>query len=344
MTKPTRSSSGRAPRSVADWWEAADLAEESGDYSRAIVCYRRALEIAPFNRDLRRAFCEVLNAQYIAENGGDKRSLLANLFKASPARNVDAEEDDFDAPEDGAWEDRPSFGEVLADLMPNSRTVFVGASAMLAVSLTVVGIFAAGALSSAVGGIFNSDKLPSLVQPSLPAELESVLAEANTLAFDEQAEEAVEKLRDAKIAFPEHEKEINAALVTALRSYGSEQSRERRYIAAADAFREASQLAPERAINWIDLGRALRDEARIGSASNDMTRQRQVLDDAEAAFQQALKLAPNDPVAMFGLAKVYDARNNRSQAAETYETILQRAPDSTEAGMARVALAQLRGR
>ncbi len=347
MTKSTRSTSSRTPRTVAEWWEAANDAENDEDFPRAIVCYRRALEMAPFCRELRNDFSQVLDAQYVAEHGGERKGLLGILFKSAPAtesrgRKGSTREEEFDPADDESWEDRPSFLEVVTDLMPNSRTLAVGASGVFAVALTVAGIFAAGAFSNMVGGIFTSNSLPELIQPSLPNELESVLADANALAYDGDAKRAVEKLRDVKIQYPDYSDEIDGALVTALRSVGSEESRDRNYMKAADAFREAAELDPSRAINWIDLGRSLRDEARIGLAASETSKQRSILDDAEAAFQQALEIAPNDPVAMFGLAKVYDARNNRSRAADTYADLLERAPDSTEAGMARVALAQLR--
>jgi predicted Zn finger-like uncharacterized protein len=63
---------------------------------------------------------------------------------------------------------------------------------------------------------------------------------------------------------------------------------------------------------------------------------------AEASFQAALRIDPEQPDALLGLAETYGAQGKKSEAVSHYEKYLARHPDGEEAEVARNALAQLR--
>jgi tetratricopeptide (TPR) repeat protein len=98
--------------------------------------------------------------------------------------------------------------------------------------------------------------------------------------------------------------------------------------AALDTYGRASDLKPDRvepmagrALVLLDMGQKLQ---------------------AEAAFQQALKVNPRYAVAVMGLAETYRMLGKKEQAIQQYERYLELLPDGPEAGVARSALTRLR--
>ena len=73
---------------------------------------------------------------------------------------------------------------------------------------------------------------------------------------------------------------------------------------AVAAYREAAEIAPDRAIPLTSLGGALR---RLGNA-----------EDALAAFERALEIAPSDALALAGRAELLGAAERSAPAAEAY--------------------------
>jgi tetratricopeptide (TPR) repeat protein len=105
---------------------------------------------------------------------------------------------------------------------------------------------------------------------------------------------------------------------------------------AAAAYREASRIAPDRALPYVGLGGVL---ARLGKA-----------DDALTAYGLALDRAPADEGAMHGRADVLAALGRRAEAAETLDrlaTILERdgrLADACDVVRQALELAESRGR
>jgi tetratricopeptide (TPR) repeat protein len=105
---------------------------------------------------------------------------------------------------------------------------------------------------------------------------------------------------------------------------------------AAAAYREASRIAPDRALPYVGLGGVL---ARLGKA-----------DDALTAYGLALDRAPADEGAMHGRADVLAALGRRAEAAETLDrlaTILERdgrLADACDVARQALELAESRGR
>ena len=105
---------------------------------------------------------------------------------------------------------------------------------------------------------------------------------------------------------------------------------------AAAAYREASRIAPDRALPYVGLGGVL---ARLGKA-----------DDALTAYGLALDRAPADEGAMHGRADVLAALGRRADAAETLDrlaAILERdgrLADACDVARQALQLAESRGR
>ena len=105
---------------------------------------------------------------------------------------------------------------------------------------------------------------------------------------------------------------------------------------AAAAYREASKIAPDRALPYVGLGGAL---SRLGKA-----------DDALTAYGAALDRAPADEGAMQGRADVLAALGRRAEAAETLDRlagILERdgrLADACDVARSALELAESRGR
>jgi tetratricopeptide (TPR) repeat protein len=106
--------------------------------------------------------------------------------------------------------------------------------------------------------------------------------------------------------------------------------------AAAASYREASTIAPDRALPYVGLGGVL---SRLGRA-----------DDALAAYGLALTRAPADEGAMHGRADVLATLGRRAEAAETLdrlEAILERdgrLADACDVARRALELAESRGR
>jgi tetratricopeptide (TPR) repeat protein len=106
--------------------------------------------------------------------------------------------------------------------------------------------------------------------------------------------------------------------------------------AAAAAYREASTIAPDRALPYVGLGGVL---SRLGRT-----------DDALAAYGLALVRAPADEGAMHGRADVLATLGRRAEAAETLdrlEAILERdgrLADACDVARRALELAESRGR
>ncbi len=77
--------------------------------------------------------------------------------------------------------------------------------------------------------------------------------------------------------------------------------------AAAAAYRDATRLAPDRALPFVGLGGAL---ARLGRT-----------EEAIAAFGAALERAPDDETALRGRAAAYEATGRRADAADMLDRL-----------------------
>lgn len=354
------------PRDAAGWILEAEEAEGREDYARAVVCYRRALEHAPFSRDIRDMFEEAVERQshaVLTKRASKKKEKpadqpLQERGESTPSAGkkglATLFHEDFGAEESKAVAAGKTLTSKEADtrqMRPRApramgerrrRQVTLMAAACAAILLTAGSLAIAAAATRWIGGIFSNDPLPVVVETKLPEALLADMQKAEELLTRGKAADAAAILRTARTAHPQHTDEVGDALVQALRVAGAGRLRDRDYGEAAKLFREATELNPTMALNWIDLGRSLRDHGRSSAIAANTTRQREVLKQAEEAFKQALDINKDDAMALLGLAQVYDARNERQQAMKTYQRIVEVAPKSYEFQLAEKALANLR--
>src|SRR5262249_27531842 len=97
---------------------------------------------------------------------------------------------------------------------------------------------------------------------------------------------------------------------------------------ALEAFAKAADLRPDRAEPFAGRGLALLQMGDPGQA--------------EASFQEALKLNSHFGIAVIGLAKAYLAQGRKDKAADYYARYLEILPDGPEAHGAKLALTKLR--
>jgi Flp pilus assembly protein TadD len=106
--------------------------------------------------------------------------------------------------------------------------------------------------------------------------------------------------------------------------------------AAIDAYGEAAQIAPDRALPHASIGGILVKMGRV--------------DDAQAAYERAVALAPRDEAALRGLAEVHVRADRRSEAARILDRLADslngagRLADATDAARRALELAESRAR
>lgn len=340
------------PQNAREWREEALAAEEAGDWNRAVVCYRRALSQAPFCGDARAGLEKALEEQLLTE-GVTLDDVLRKMAEAEAAvarQHGDEEDDDVEEFSEELEERiapprrrRPRKPARSAPAWVTGRRLALTGSVAIAVVLTVAGLFSVAAATSYIKSFFTSASLPEMTTvDELPSELNTMVAAANAMIGTGNPSEAAAKLRAAGERFPGYRETLVPSLVQALRAEGNAELRNGDYKAAAAVFREAADTDSTNDLNWIDLGRALWNQARSGNVAGSPADQRAILSEAESAFRKALALSPEDSAALYGLAQVYDAKNDRKEAVKTYERLVAIAPSSFEGKMAVSQLEQLR--
>jgi tetratricopeptide (TPR) repeat protein len=348
----------RVPQDPESWREEAFAAEQRGNWTRAVVCYRRALSLAPFAFQTRALMEEALDLQILAEQEKLPNKVIGT---AANLRILEVEQRSGDNPDhgvaqqEGFWQDdqgveSPSRRKtVTAEELWHrrqrkqwfSKIAFLGAGGLAAVTITAVGLYGAVLVVTSLGSIFSSEELPQIVQveESLPDALTITMRAASQLIISGKPEQASQKLLTAKDEFPQFEEVLSPALAQAFRSEGNQLMRKGRFEQAANVFKKASENDPENPLNYIDLGRSLCEFAMTSKGS--VTSKRQILDDAKASLETALEYSPDDSTVLLELAQVHKARNNRRLAVETYKKVVALAPSSLEGSIAQRALDQL---
>ncbi len=154
-------------------------------------------------------------------------------------------------------------------------------------------------------------------------------AKAEALAKKEAEERAAREASadagaaDAGLAKAEPKKDFNYYM-----GLGDKLREREKAEQALDAYGKAVDLKPERAEPVAGKGLALLD---MGQAPQ-----------AEAAFEEALKLNGRYGVALMGLAEALRAQNKKDQAIKAYEKYLEELPNGAEANVAKTAIERLK--
>jgi Tfp pilus assembly protein PilF len=333
----------KAPASLREWVQEARAAEEAQDWNRAVESWRRALEEAPFNTLVRGAYEECLEMAIRAEMRAIPRrtEAPARIEPAAEPRRIFDEPTAAPAP---AAAPRIPMGNVRQ--APRRRGTSAGTgwaiAAGVAIFLTAGGLIASAIASGLAGRLLASSTAPvEAAAPAIPEALTLKVKEAERLVATGSSSQAVEKLQAAARMFPDYEDAVLPVLGKAFAAQGERELKNRRFDKAIKAFEESTKSAPTATTSWTGLGRAFREQAK---ASKVPARQREILAKSEAAYRQALAVAPSDAAAMLGLAQTFDAKNERAKAADTYEKLLAMAPQSSESAIARTALKQMKKR
>jgi tetratricopeptide (TPR) repeat protein len=315
-------------------------AAAAGDWEHAVEACQSALRLAPFSvewrQDYETALYEAVVAREEAKRG---RSSTAGAPTGRPAaRTID--------PLDGVQAAAPRPRPRRPARQPWTIPAGVRLAAVLVVALALTGgsLYAISAGTSALSRWVGEGANGPLQIVTLPPDLEQSLADASVALKAGEPARAITTLRAALEKHPEHKATVEPALARALRVEAGTHQRARRFDRAAVLFEEATRLDSDNVDNWIDLGLVRLEDARTRTASSQLTRKRELLSDAEKAFREAIARQEDSPVALLGLAESLALANDRRQAADTYERIVQVAAQSPEAEKARRALTQLRKR
>ena len=369
----------RVPTDAKGWCEQASVCEESGDWTRAVVCYRRAVQLAPFSAEIRERFEDAIEQQILAVTKGASkvrrvateppaaRTRVAARQAPPPVRKASANnlfkvEDDHEG-EDEILDEHDDIDEDDELLRPRGigatkksasaasrhssfngkpryqRALRVGVI-ILAVTLTSAGLVAAVGTSQMIKGMFTGGAAV-LPEGKVSAEIREVMNDANDLIDKGQYGEAVTLIESARQQHPRNVVELNGLMARVHRQQGNDAVRDKKYDIAAKSFAAATDADPQDTNNWISRGRALREQARTLSGSKNTTKRREALADSLKAFEKAIDLSPAYPAAYLGVAQVQEARANKTKAIEAYQQMIKIAPDSNEARLAKDAIAQL---
>ena len=326
------------PKKAQDWRVEAEKAAAAGDWSRAVVCYRRAMELAPF--------CNVARAEFEWALEQQVDSSPRRARRPQPASVVPVADEEAPAPAAAPQPRRkPVAGTRRAAAKPRVPVQSLAIAATLALVLTVGGLWAAVHVAGAIGYAGFAPRDPDLTalaeEKAPPAELTAALGEANKLLAAGQTKRSIEKLRTALKDHPDFEDRIKPGLAGALRRQAQADSKAKKYDSAVTSLREVAELMPADESAHIALGAAYRDLART---TRDSARKRTVLTDAEKAYREAIKLDPENGEALLGLAQVLASRNDRKQATQAFEQVVALAPKSPAADQAKRSLAELNKR
>jgi len=378
--RPGRKRSQAEPSMASRLEAEAEAARDAGDFERAVACYQAALELSPLNRELREALAETLWEQAdrrASHRNGPKPQATSRVL--IPVEDIPAPEPEprpqpapkrRRRPATGATavpgmnaldkEDasrrmlremrakKPAREEEAAPAPPRPRRAarrrgFSPRALVLGALFTGILLIGVGLAHGVIVRLLGPAALPEApVEPPLPAELSSLLDNATAELGRANPEKALKLLEGAEFRFIGHSKAVQLARASALRSLGSRLLDQRDYAKAAEAYAEAADLAPGNASNWVELGRAYREHARANQVRNAKGSS-DLFAKAIDAYRKALNSDTARPAALLGLGQVHAFINDRTEAVRYYREVLEAAPDSPEARLARQQLEQLKG-
>lgn len=223
---------------------------------------------------------------------------------------------------------RPSVGSLFAETRRPSgisvKALAMGGATVLLVGGIVSGIFFA---VTSGGGDTKLPAEPAISQSQrddavLLARAEDYLKERQyTLAF-EQIEKMSEGENRAQMFARTYASQADEF-------FGAKRYEEARRVYAKAAESDAANELWQFQVGWCSYMMGLEKRATNRQAAQVF------FDDAEKAFKATIAINPNQVKALHGLGKIEVARNNRPAANEYYQKVLQIAPDSPEATLAK---------
>lgn len=334
MKAPVESPKSKEQQSLTDleeaqrWRSEGRRAAKRGEWSRAVVCFRRAASFAPFSHTIREEFADALEGQILSRS-------------ESPVDELGIEEA-YDEPKTAPKSRRPPRLAAAAWSIDPASLVRRALPVTGAIAATLVFLFAAAAASEMIGGFLSPAKLPQVEQAEAPAALRDGLRAAADEMLDRKPEDAADRLEELAREFPEYaDSEIRPVLARAIRLVGVQRLDNGQFEEAARYFGRTTELEPQAIDNWLELGAAWRNHALSREVSNDVAEKRRVLEKAEAAFERALSVDPKNSVALFRLGQVKADQNDRGEAVRAFRKVVENAPGSADADRARQQISLL---
>ncbi|CAN5211880.1 hypothetical protein BH09SUM1_BH09SUM1_08060 [soil metagenome] len=325
----------RLPQDAEGWALEAESALELDDHARAVVCYRRALELAPFctmTRDAFEAACED-QAGGRTRGPGSGASNGAHFGRGQRGLRPSSSE--------GISRRAVKPGRSKRGNAPEgfSRPMVAGACAALFV--TMAALVTAASTTNMLSGFFGSSSPSS---ESVSSAVAGEISAAEVFLVKGNATAAADRLRKALKANPKNAEAIAPTLKVALYAIASNAEKGNNFTEAAAAYREACVIDATDSTPQVKLSEALRRQAATITTTRRAAEKRSLLADAENAVESALKIDPSSGRAMLEMARVCEARKDTPRAVKAYEQIAAASPSSVEATLAKQSLAALKKR
>lgn len=330
----------QAPATAAEWREEAAFYVSERDWTRAVYCYRKVSEFAPFSPEIRKEFEWVLHQQA-------KEAVARSRPLRSQARmdELDSTPEQESAPSREEPRRRASSAGARrrAPAARKSRFPYgLVAAAAIAVAVVAGGLYAATLATEQVREWLSSSSVVTL--EDAPQELRDGLDSAARLAANKNMEGAGKQYQKLLAEHEGFESVITPVHEAALQAAGAAERKAAKLDAAANHFRTAAGLVPENPVNWIELADTLREQARGLTKATSASKREKLLVEAEQAYEQALLTEPTNTEAIYGLGQVFTARNDRRRAAESFERVVALGPETREGKLASRSLAELKKR
>ena len=164
--------------------------------------------------------------------------------------------------------------------------------------------------------------------------LAEALASATSLVSRNAYEEAAQIIKSAMEALPEEKENLSKRLGEIYFAWGKDLYRETRLDDAVAKLKLAVEAYPENSQIHYWLGEAYFLKARSSEKRTLRSREGDFAE-AEKALKEAIRLDENMLKGYYTLGKTFAAREQFNKAAEYYNEVIRRAPESEEAERAR---------
>lgn len=294
---------------------------ENEDFDTAIACFREVLRQAPFRNDVRQLLAYALDRQ----------------VQVGKSTSVPLRQDEV------LRQKTPS--EKTDSLTPESvrkRPILWSCLLSLFVVLCVIGAVVFIIFKEPILGWVKTN-LPAQVPLVTPEEKEALALYDTALQYFRQHryDEAESTLKKALELNPPGREKIKALLAKVYNAQGDDFYDKGKYLSAAQAYEKAVSYNPQEVEYTYNAGWAY---YRYGyKCQIDKKPATQYFEKAEQFFNKTLEIDNGFLRAYQGLARVYIRLNRPSSAARMYKKIIEIAPESYEAELARHQLKNMFG-
>ncbi|MCX7766742.1 MAG: tetratricopeptide repeat protein [Candidatus Sumerlaeia bacterium] len=303
--------------------EKGKLALEKGDYGSAVVYFRQALHICPLLNEVRELLAYALDKQLLAGAKNNQGCSQIDVKRIIGKSNLS-----------------PKPAEVSATYRKSWLWVVFSLVLVLVLLLGMVVVYV---LYKESIDKWLIAVLPEKIQPIPPEEREALgLYNTADIYFKQNRyDDAIETLQKALALNPPSRKKIEDKLAIIYNAKGEALYDREKYLEAIAAYEKAISYNSQVADYFYNLGWAY---YRYGLQLQLKKKPAQkYLDLAEKSFKKALEIDSGMLRAYQGLARVYTRLNRPELSAKMYQKIIELAPESYEAEIAKQQLKNMFG-